>query len=374
MSDGLYLPSLVSLFSAAGLDKVQWLEALEQLAFVTGSSRAQLIGVGAPHGVTFNWVTGISQEILEEFEALDGGNPLVNPRVAAGLKAPELAVVSEVDYDREALTIDNRAYADFVERADYPFGCQTNLIAKSDLLVGLSILRSRQEGRTTAVERQVLSAVAPYARAAAVSQLALEGEAELVVQNALDKVRAAIFLCDRIGKVRGMSPAAEALVGAGGPLRLNEGRLGAAEQGDAVLQRSLAQVASQPHVMLVLPADRDGQEPLGLDIFRMPGWGWSLGFSVHSLIVVRSASHNSDEISRVLSAPQGAEPLTQREKTCLQLISHGMRVGAIAEHLDLASVTIELYLKNARRKLNAKTLPEAVARAILTRQIKGDYF
>lgn len=374
MDSELDLSSITTCFSAAGLDKAQWLKALGRLAEVTGSRRAQLIGVGTPHGVAFNWVTGISPEVLAEFEALDGSNPLVNPRVSAGLNAPEMAVVSEDDYDREAQFINSPSYAEFVERADFPFGCQTNLIKRPDLLVGLSILRSRGEGRTTRAQRRIFSTVAPYARAAAVSQLALEGQAELVVRNALEEVRAAIFLCDGLGQVRGMSPAAEALLEAGEALRLVGGRLrGASGHEDAALHQGIAQSARQPQVTLVLPAgeDRNGS-PLNLNIFQMPGWGWSLGFSVHSLIVAKTSSGDDVEVSKVLSVAQGGEPLTAREQVCLQLIANGLRSGAVAEQLGLANVTVELYLKNARRKLGAKTLPEAVAKAIATHQLRHE--
>lgn len=361
-----------SLFCAAGLDKAQWLEALSKLAEATGSRRAQLIGVGALKGVSFNWVTGISPEVLEQFEALDGGNPAVNPRVAAGLKAAEMVVVGEDDYDLEARTIVSPAYAEFVTSHDFPFGCQTNLIHRPDLLVGLAILRSRSEGRTTSAQRQLFMAVAPYARAATISQLALEGQAELVVRNTLEEVRAAIFLCDKQGQVRGLSPSARTLIDAGGPLALVGGQLSAVlERDNLALERSLARTTTLPHATAVLYGREILHEPVILDIFRMPGWTWSLGFSVHTMIVARTPTHDRAEISKVLMATQGAEPLTLREQTCLQLVSEGHRVSAIAERLGLASVTVELYLKSARRKLNAKTLPEAVAKAIVTLQIQN---
>lgn len=67
----------------------------------------------------------------------------------------------------------------------------------------------------------------------------------------------------------------------------------------------------------------------------------------------------------------GAAPLSPREKSCLQSISRGDRVAAIAHELGLAEATVELHLRNARRKLRARSLPEAVARALLYRQIES---
>jgi DNA-binding CsgD family transcriptional regulator len=65
----------------------------------------------------------------------------------------------------------------------------------------------------------------------------------------------------------------------------------------------------------------------------------------------------------------GAKPLSERERDCLQYAARGLRTTAIADRLNLSEATVELYLRNARRKLDAKTLAEAVARAIQFQQI-----
>lgn len=65
----------------------------------------------------------------------------------------------------------------------------------------------------------------------------------------------------------------------------------------------------------------------------------------------------------------GSTPLSDRERDCLQYAARGLRTTAIADRLKLAEGTVELYLRNARRKLDAKTLAEAVARAIQFQQI-----
>lgn len=65
----------------------------------------------------------------------------------------------------------------------------------------------------------------------------------------------------------------------------------------------------------------------------------------------------------------GARPLSDRERDCLQYAARGLRTTAIADRLKLAEGTVELYLRNARKKLDAKTLAEAVARAIQFHQI-----
>jgi len=66
----------------------------------------------------------------------------------------------------------------------------------------------------------------------------------------------------------------------------------------------------------------------------------------------------------------GAGRLSARERDCLEGLARGLRIARIADRLTLAEATVNLHLRNARRKLAARTLPEAVAKAILYRQIE----
>lgn len=74
--------------------------------------------------------------------------------------------------------------------------------------------------------------------------------------------------------------------------------------------------------------------------------------------------------SELMRRRDGVTALTAREKDCLQIISRGERVAAVAHILGLSEATVELHLRNARRKLGARSLPEAVARGLLYRQIE----
>lgn len=58
------------------------------------------------------------------------------------------------------------------------------------------------------------------------------------------------------------------------------------------------------------------------------------------------------------------KPLSERERMCLSLLARGHRVQVIAKILEVAPVTVEMHLRNARSKLNASTTPQAVAIAI----------
>jgi len=87
-----------------------------------------------------------------------------------------------------------------------------------------------------------------------------------------------------------------------------------------------------------------------------------------NLIALAHVLHTSMS-GELLRRRAGAAPLTGRERDCLQLTANGMRIARIADRLMLAEATVSLHLKNARKKLGARSLPEAVARAMIYNQI-----
>jgi DNA-binding CsgD family transcriptional regulator len=73
------------------------------------------------------------------------------------------------------------------------------------------------------------------------------------------------------------------------------------------------------------------------------------------------------QLSVTIAAP--AIPLTAREKDCLLWTARGLRAKEIAHRLDIRQVTVGLHLANARKKMDAQTLPEAVVKAVMARLI-----
>lgn len=56
-------------------------------------------------------------------------------------------------------------------------------------------------------------------------------------------------------------------------------------------------------------------------------------------------------------------PLSRRERECLELVARGSIPKRIARQLDVSESAVRLYLANARRKLEAATVYQAIARA-----------
>lgn len=98
--------------------------------------------------------------------------------------------------------------------------------------------------------------------------------------------------------------------------------------------------------------------------------GWNIGASLsrrevdslrsHSEAALRlAARHAHDALER--TRIEKSALLSPREVQCLRLLAQGYRTKDIARSLDLSTAAIELYLRNARRKLGAATREQAIA-------------
>lgn len=77
-----------------------------------------------------------------------------------------------------------------------------------------------------------------------------------------------------------------------------------------------------------------------------------------------------EQLSSLFSNDTARKPvLSTRERECLLWLSRGLRTALIAEKLSLSESAINLYISNAKRKLDAKTREQAIARAIINGEI-----
>lgn len=82
-----------------------------------------------------------------------------------------------------------------------------------------------------------------------------------------------------------------------------------------------------------------------------------------ALVTIAHLFHNFS-INEVRRLQASVPRLSERERDCLAFAADGLRLDRIAEAMGIARVTVELHLRGARRKLKARTLPEAVAKAL----------
>ncbi|CAN5372811.1 hypothetical protein BH10PSE4_BH10PSE4_16770 [soil metagenome] len=357
--------SLVDAFGAAALGDGDWRTALAGLAQATGSSRAQLIGLGGASSVPFNWLSDFSDEALVEFVALDGGNPSINPRIAAGHRTAVLEMVSEADTVPEASNPRSQPYLDWVERWEIPFGCQTNLIREPDMLIGLAVLRSRREGPTSSQDRAAFAALAPHVRAAVKLQMRLEGQAADLITGTLGAVSLAAFVCDAKGRVTGATAAAETLLGSNGPLLLRRGALSCAdyasgERLETAIGRAVMGPAPRgaPASSTVILRGDAVDAPLALDVLSLPRRSWSLGRGPSVLVVARIASDRDDGVT-VLRAAYG---LTAAEASAALDLARGRTRAMIAQARGVSIDTVRSQLKQVFHKLGVNREIEMAAK------------
>ncbi|KGB51737.1 LuxR family transcriptional regulator [Sphingopyxis sp. LC81] len=346
-------------FLAAPFEEDGWNAALRLFARRTGSSRAQLLGLG-DDATLFNFMPDIDPAYQREFVEIEGWRPEVNWRVAAGGRP--LEILSEAHYDIARQHSGTDDYEEHIRKWDGVQGCQTVLVEGEGLLVGLAALRSERDGRTGRRDRKLFAAGATYALAAVRMQQAMAQRGAAMTVGAFDAIGVAAFLIDRQGAVAALSGAAEAIVGdgAGGALRLRRGRLGAARRdADAALQAALARAldgeAMQQHW---IASPEEGGDGLLCELFRLPRREWDFGFDPRVLVVVRRAV----DIPAMRIVPlRAALGLTAAEAEIALRLANGEAREDIAAGRGTSAQTLGTQIKSILRKSDVAREAELTA-------------
>lgn len=352
---------LADAFASAAVDPTRWMVALRLLADATGSTRGQLIGIGSDRTMPFNWVEDFSSQAHDQFRDMDGTNPRINPRTAVAAEAPLLAVRSEVDYRQVLPLLDSEICLDFNRDHDIPHGCQATLFLGDDAIVGLAVLRTESDGETSAEQRAIFAAIAPFVRSAVRTQMALEQDAARLVTGALDSVAAAVFVCGRDGHIFSHSAAAGDFLDSG-RIAMAGGMLRVPGQ---AMQDRLARVIARHAGPIPIPLEslvlHDGPEagpPLILDITTLPRRPWSFGLEPRTLVIVRGASRWHGASSAVLQSLYGLSPA---EADVALRLARGQPRESIAEERGARLETIRSQIKAIFAKLGIAREAELVA-------------
>lgn len=76
-------------------------------------------------------------------------------------------------------------------------------------------------------------------------------------------------------------------------------------------------------------------------------------------------------VARLLEVPGGAPPsLTRREREILGLLARGRKTSEVAAELVLSPMTVDTHVRNAMRKLGARTRGHALALALKLQEIE----
>ena len=353
-------------FSAAAIDGTQWIPALEALANATGSSHGQLIGIGGPTTVPFNWVTGFPEEAIADFVAIEGGDPFINPRVAVALPDPVMKLRAEPDYQAAWPRMRSDIYADFCRDYDIPNGCQTKLSEDRNGLIGLALLRSERDGWSSDEQRTLFAMVAPHVRGAVRMQTALEHEGVRLMCGAFEVLAAAIFICAANGHVRAMTPAAEALL-ASERMRMTDGKLAASTTRDSILlQQALSRQASvnRPPLETLVLGVQPGMTPVILDVCAAPAKAWQMTMPSNILVIARTGQRWHSAAPSILSAIYKLSPA---EADIALRLGRGESRDAIAAARDAKIDTVRAQIKSIFAKLGVSREVELVA--LITRML-----
>lgn len=349
----------VKAFQAAALGEVDWETPVRALAEATNSMGAQLIGLGPEAAVPFNIAVGGEPGATEDFVKVGGGDPLVNSRVRIGSGAAELAILDETAFTTAADMRLNPDYGDWIRQHRMDEVTLTTLVRDDDLLVGMAVMRTERQGPLDERGRRIFAAVAPHARRAAKTRIALGGQRLDLMIRGLTATRTAAFVCDSFGRVRAMTPAAETIAAAGQALRLAHGRLtprdhreGARFQlllndachGGGGPMRALAVHDADGGVVLVeaAPIPRDGD----------------LAFGDCALVIVHQPQ---DDDARLTWAAQALYGLSPSEGLIAGQLATGRSVTAIAEQRQTYVSTVRSQVRRVFEKAGVSSQVELVA-------------
>ncbi len=347
-------------FEDAALGITSWDTALGQLAAATGSMRCQLVAFGSEEWLPFNWVTDISDADMALFDSLDGHNPATNFRLRADQMTND-AVSFEHHYDQARAAIGRSDYVDFCEQTGMPYGCQSMLLNDARGALGLALLRSRKDGRTSDAHRDTFGHAARRVRAAARLQIALEQQGSTLIHGAVERLSAACIIFDRAGLVRAMTPAAEAAIAAFDHLSIVARRLVVRDgRSAALLDRARAAMidpAAPAQLSVDLRVGPHTADIVRVDLHRLKRRDWSFGFEPAFMLVFdaesRGALHRRRQFERFSFTPA--------EAAIAQLLAEGRDRYDIARHRSVTVETLRGQLKIMYAKAGCRREAELVA-------------
>lgn len=356
---------IVDAFGNAALDGEGWYQAMEMLAEATGSDHGQLIGLGAEAAIPFNLWT-IDPDITREFDEMGFGDPALNPRVRAGSSISELTVLAESDFLTQDEFNTNESYR-WGRARGLAYICLSPLIYTDQMLVGLAVTRSEETGHVSKKEKQLFASFAPHVRAAARTQMLLEGHTAAILSGAMEAMSIAAFTCDITGKITALTPRAETLVSSDRYLSLKNKLLDAELAEDNQALAAAIQIAAngltRPGAPLMkslfIRSARTPLDPIIVDVISLPSRAFTFGFDPRALVVVRGMEKENTQLAAAL---QTAFSLTATEAQIALTLANGKTPENVAARRGVSLATVRTQMKSIYSKLGVRTQVELTAR------------
>lgn len=355
------MPDLNDMFANAPLSEGGWERALEKLGDRTGSQRAQIIGFGGPSAVPFNHVSNVgSPHLLDDFVAINGGDPRVNWRVAA--TSTPFRIIWEDHYAEIRRQKRFAIYDDFAATHEMMHGCQTVLSAAPSGFIGMALLRSDRDGRTSAEDRQLFSDVAPTVLNAIRMQQALHHQGAHLLAGTMEAMGSTTFLLDSSWHVIAMTPSAEREASGHGAIVLRQSAIRAVDRdGDRRLQQALGRLFANerpPVERLWLPHADPADRGSLCEIYPLPGREWSFGAAPRLMLALRRLDQPGSGNVRLLEEAFG---LSRAEASVAAMLSAGLSRAEIAQRRGVRPDTVRDQIKTIFRKAHVHRESQLVA-------------
>ncbi|HYE42920.1 MAG TPA: hypothetical protein VEA15_05945 [Caulobacteraceae bacterium] len=357
LRDEDHLRSAVDTFRRAAVGQSSWQDAMAVLADAGGGAIGNLVGVEDGR-LQFLWANDSDPDLwIEIGDAMH--TEQMNPRLRLGGAAGVFERVEGHDFGSDEMMRRYPRYAEVCRKFDVGFGPQMNLQRTDTCYVGLAVLRRRREGHGTAADGEAIDALAPHILDAVKLRRTIEDQGALIARDALEAMGVAAFLCDGWGRVRRMTPSAEALVGPGGPLMLKNGGLAFRSED---LTRRLQDVLAAASVdvlaplrtlaAIVGPGDR-----LVVEVSPLPITPGLVGFAPRTLVTVRR--RRAPPPAALVAE---AFDLTQAEAEVAVALAGGETRDSVAALRGVTVETVRSQLKLIFGKMGVSREAELVAR------------
>jgi DNA-binding CsgD family transcriptional regulator len=343
-------------FAQAGVDGEAWHGALESLASLTRSSFGELIAFKAD--VPMLYISGTEEAFLRDFQAAGAYDHRVNPKLAVSLDAEPMQVFGDREYEEILPFLRSEAYLDLTYKYDMQYGCQTTLYRSNDVMVGLTALRTRRDGRMDSDSAAAFAAIAPVVLSAVKTQVALGQQSLVSIAGGLEHAGIAAFLCDANGRVQAMTGRGERLAVEARVLTVRQNQLAAIDaQDERRLRGALAGVLrtgltdSGTEVLAMGPPGRQ----CAVHVRALPVVPWDLTFLPRVLVIVREGPRTpSAQLLRI------AFGLTTAEAEIALALASGQSRELIAFERRVTINTLRQQIKTILAKVDVSRETELV--------------
>jgi DNA-binding CsgD family transcriptional regulator len=193
--------------------------------------------------------------------------------------------------------------------------------------------------------------------------MSLQAQGAELVAGAMEALSMAVFVCDAYGRVRALSPRAEAIAADGRHLKIRDGVIAACSDTDTRMLRTALNVAAYatlgvrpPTVMVV--RDATGSDPLLVEVATLPGEAAAFGLGVAALLIARAPRPEDGRAAMIAKALFG---LTQAESAVVADLLNGLDAQGIAERSGVSVGTIRTHLRHIFDKAGVRTQVQLIS-------------